>query len=106
MAIRISKVDFEEKVLHSSFLTIVDFYSDSCGACKRLAPALGELEEILEGKIKVFKVNTNFDKELNEAYGIRSNPTLLLFQSGEVLDRRTGAASVKELETWILPYMK
>ena len=41
MAVRINKDDFEEKVLKSNLPVIVDFYSDSCIACKKLAPALG-----------------------------------------------------------------
>ena len=105
MAVRISKEDFDAKVLHNNLLVVVDFYSDSCVACKRLAPALGDLEDNYEGRIAVVKVNTNFDTELSEKYGIMSNPTVLLFKSGEVIDRRTGAASFKELEAWILPYI-
>ncbi len=56
MAVRISKEEFEEKVLNSKLPVLVDFYSDSCIACKRLAPALGEIEDEFEDKIKV--VNT------------------------------------------------
>ena len=40
MAARISKADFDEKVLKSKLPVIVDFYSDSCVACKKLAPVL------------------------------------------------------------------
>ena len=106
MAARISKDDFDAKVLQNNLPVVVDFYSDSCVACKRLAPALGELEDQYEGKIDVVKVNTNFDTELSEKYGILSNPTILLFQSGKEVDRRVGAASPKELEAWILPYIE
>ena len=61
MAVRINKDDFEEKVLKSDLPVIVDFYSDSCIACKKLAPALGDVEDDYEGKLYVYKVNTNFD---------------------------------------------
>ena len=59
MAVRINKDDFEEKVLKSDLPVIVDFYSDSCIACKKLAPALGDVEDDYEGKLYVYKVNTN-----------------------------------------------
>ena len=45
MAVRISEADFEEKVLKSDKPVIVDFYSDSCVACKKLAPVLGDVED-------------------------------------------------------------
>ena len=45
MAARISKADFDEKVLKSKLPVIVDFYSDSCVACKKLAPVLGDIED-------------------------------------------------------------
>ena len=48
MAVRINKADFEEKVLKSDLPVIVDFYSDFCIACKKLAPALGDVEDDYE----------------------------------------------------------
>ena len=48
MAARISKADFDEKVLKSKLPVIVDFYSDSCVACKKLAPVLGDIEDDYE----------------------------------------------------------
>ena len=45
MAERIKLQDFDEKVLNSSLPVLVDFYSDSCVPCKRLAPVLGTVED-------------------------------------------------------------
>lgn len=101
MAERISQDNFEEKVLKSSLPVIVDFYSDSCVACKKLAPVLGDIEDDYEGKLNVFKVNTNFDAEIAIEYGISANPTLLLFNGGEKVAKKVGAANKKELEDWL-----
>lgn len=106
MAVRISKEEFEEKVLKEKLPVIVDFYSDSCIACKRLAPALGEIEDEFEDKIKVVKVNTNFDLELAQEYDIISNPTILLVINGEVVDRKTGAQNPAQLKDWITPHLQ
>ena len=106
MAVRVTKDDFDEKVLNRNLPVVVDFYSDSCVACKRLAPALGELEDQYEGKLDVVKVNTNFDTELSEKYGILSNPTILVFASGQELDRKVGALSYQDLADWILQYIE
>jgi len=101
MAERISKDNFEAKVLKSALPVIVDFYSDSCVACKKLAPVLGDIEDDYEGKINVFKVNTNFDADIAIEYGISANPTLLLFKSGEKVAKKVGAANKKDIEDWL-----
>ena len=77
------------------------FYSDSCIACKKLAPVLGDVEDDYEGKLYVYKVNTNFDKELAKEYQIAANPTLLFVKNAEVLDRKIGAHTLAELKTWV-----
>ena len=101
MAVRVTKNDFNEKVLLNKLPVVVDFYSDACVACKKLAPVLGGLEDDYEGKLEVVKVNTNFDLELAEKYNVTANPTILLINNGEEIDRRVGAASPKELYAWI-----
>ena len=100
MAVRVSKTDFEEKVLKEKLPVLVDFYSDSCVACKKLAPVLGNAEDDYEDKIKVYKVNTNFDVELAEQYEVQANPTLILFKDGQAKDRKTGALKQVELNLW------
>ena len=101
MAVRVSKADFEEKVLKEKLPVLVDFYSDSCVACKKLAPVLGNAEDDYEDKIKVYKVNTNFDVELAEQYEVQTNPTLILFKrrTGERPENRsTETGRVKQLD--------
>ena len=56
---------------------IVDFYATWCGPCKMVAPILEELAKEYEGKIDVYKIDTDQERELSAAFGIRSIPTLL-----------------------------
>ena len=60
MAARINEQQFEEKVLKADKPVLVDFYSDTCIPCKRMAGVLGEIEDDYEGKIDVVKVNVNY----------------------------------------------
>ena len=101
MAERIYTDDFKVKVLDSPIPVIVDFYSDSCIACKKLAPTLCDVEEDYEDKVKIYKVNTGYDPKLVEEYGILSNPTLILFKDGEILDKQIGAKDYDEISDWI-----
>lgn len=56
---------------------IVDFYATWCGPCKALAPILEELAGEYKGKIRVYKVDVDSEKELAGVFGIRNIPTLL-----------------------------
>lgn len=106
MAERIGKAEFEEKVLKSDLPVLVDFYSDSCIACKKLTPALGDAEDELEGQVRFYKVNTNFEEELTETYEILSRPTLVLVKNGAEAGRLTGAVKAQELISWIRTYVQ
>lgn len=56
---------------------IIDFYADWCGPCKMIAPVLEELSKEFEGKLDIYKVNTEEELELSSAFGIKSIPSFL-----------------------------
>ncbi|MDF1548471.1 MAG: thioredoxin [Bacteroidales bacterium] len=56
---------------------IVDFYADWCGPCKRIAPILEDLAKEYDGKLIVYKVDTETERELAAAFQIQSIPSLL-----------------------------
>jgi thioredoxin 1 len=56
---------------------IIDFYADWCGPCKMVAPVLEELASDFDGKIDVYKIDTEAEQELASAFGIRSIPSFL-----------------------------
>lgn len=56
---------------------IIDFYADWCGPCKMVAPILEDLSKEYEGKISMYKVDTEKEQELASVFGIRSIPSIL-----------------------------
>ena len=56
---------------------IVDFYADWCGPCRRVAPIMEKLAEEYDGKLLIYKVNTQYEADLANAFQIRSIPTVL-----------------------------
>lgn len=56
---------------------LIDFYADWCQPCKMVAPILEELSEEYKGKINIYKIDTEAERELSAAFGIRSIPSLL-----------------------------
>jgi thioredoxin len=87
MAEHLTKKDFIEKVFdyennkewkyRGDLPSIIDFYADWCGPCKMISPVLEELSKEYEGKVHVYKVNTEEEQELSAAFGIQSIPTLI-----------------------------
>lgn len=56
---------------------IIDFYADWCGPCRQLSPRIEELAKEYEGKIVVYKVDTDVEKVLSQNFGIQSLPTII-----------------------------
>jgi thioredoxin len=56
---------------------IIDFYADWCGPCKMVAPVLETLSKEYEGKLAIYKVNTDKEQELSAVFGIQSIPSIL-----------------------------
>ncbi len=85
-------------IISSPTPTLVDFYADWCGPCKMQTPILEELSRRAKGKVKVIKVDVDRNRDASIRYGVRTIPTLMLFQRGEVVWRHIGVAPLDELE--------
>ncbi len=72
---------------------VIDFYASWCGPCKAMAPILEDLAVQYAGKIDIYKVNTEVERELSAAWGIRSIPTFLFCPMSDLPQMTTGAMS-------------
>lgn len=70
---------------------IIDFYADWCGPCKMVAPVLEELSKEYEGKVDIYKVDTEDQQELASVFGIRSIPSILFCPMDEQPQMAMGA---------------
>lgn len=87
----LTKKSFQEKVFNyeqnkewkfeGNLPCLIDFYADWCGPCKQIAPVLEELSKEYEGKVNIYKVDTEAEQELAAAFGIKSIPSLLFCPS-------------------------
>ncbi len=85
---------------------IIDFYADWCGPCKMLSPILEQLSEQYEGKVKIYKVDTEAERELSAMFGIRSIPSMLFCPIGEDPQMANGALPKKQIEEIIANVLK
>jgi len=77
---------------------LIDFYADWCGPCKMVAPVLEQLSEEYEGKINIYKVDTEAQQELAAAFAIRSIPSMLFCPKEGEPQMAQGALPKQQLE--------
>lgn len=77
---------------------IVDFYADWCGPCKMLAPVLDRLAKKYDGKLSIYKVDTEAEQNLAGMFGVQSIPTLLFIPKDGQPRVAMGALPEKEFE--------
>ena len=98
MAQAFTDSNFQNEVLSSDKLTVVDFWAEWCGPCKRLAPTVDALATDYAGKITVGKLNVDDNPNTAFKFQIRGIPTLLLFKGGEVVEQIVGLAAKEDLK--------
>lgn len=77
---------------------IIDFYADWCGPCKMVAPVLEELSNEYEGKLNIYKVDTEVEQELSAVFRIRSIPSILFIPKDKQPMMQAGAMPKHMLE--------
>ena len=90
MVQEINTNSFNSEVVNSDKVTVVDFFADWCGPCRKLSPILEEVEQELSDRVKFTKINTDENIESAKEYQVSGLPTLLLFKNGEVVERLVG----------------
>ena len=94
--IKVTSQNFEEEVIKSENLVLVDFYADWCGPCKMLSPIVDQIAEE-NNDIKVVKVNVDDSQDLAMKYQVMSIPTLVVIKEGKEINRSVGLRDKSEI---------
>ena len=95
--LKINEQNFENEVLKSEGLVLIDFYADWCGPCKMMSPIIDEIAETMDGKLKVGKVNVDDNQNLAMKYNIMSIPTIIIFKNGSPVKSFVGLRDKNEI---------
>jgi thioredoxin 1 len=95
-----------EAALKSDKPVVVDFYTQSCVICKKVEPMLIALRDGLDNGVDVIKIDAEANLAVAAKYNVRGVPTLMIFQDGELKERKSGFMTAMMLREWIGPFVK
>ena len=82
--------NFKARVLDKNGVTVVDFFAPWCGPCRKMAEVLAQIADEYQGKINIYKLNTDENLETAKSMSISSLPSVLVYKNGEALERMVG----------------
>ncbi|TAN01598.1 MAG: thioredoxin [Rhodanobacteraceae bacterium] len=97
------EANFETDVLQASLQTpvLVDFWATWCGPCKTLGPILEKLADEYAGAFRLAKIDCDKEQQLAGMFGVRSIPTVVLIQNGQIADAFTGALPESQVREFL-----
>ena len=103
MTVEVNDSNFEEVVLKSEKLVIIDFWAEWCGPCRMITPIIEEISKEYAGRVLAAKVDVDSNPGISSKLGIRNIPTVMFFKDGEMVDKQVGAVPksnfISKLET-------
>lgn len=95
--VNVNSENFENEVLNSEKMVIVDFFANWCGPCKMMSPIIEKIAMENSDRIKVCKINVDESQDLAQKYKILSIPTLIFFKQGEIINMVVGLTDEEDI---------
>ncbi|NEP04043.1 MULTISPECIES: co-chaperone YbbN [Okeania] len=110
MLLSINEKTFKKEVLDASNPVLVNFWAPWCGLCKMIVPQLIQFQSEWNGHLKLVGVNADESLKLASKYQLRTLPTLILFENGQVVNRvdhfQVREDFLRTLDTFMTSYQK
>ncbi len=95
--INLTKDSYNNEVMETEKVVVIDFWATWCGPCKMMAPVVEEVAKDYPD-VKVCKVNVDEEPELSNAFKIVSIPTIVVIKNGEIIDSVVGYRPKEDIE--------
>lgn len=99
-----AKTNFHD-LIDDGLPVLIDFYADWCGPCKALAPVIQQVKDEIGDQARVIKINIDKNEALAQELNVRSIPTLMIYDKGELKWRHTGGESKQSLISRLKEYI-
>lgn len=99
--ITLNEKNFEEEVLKSDKIVLIDFWASWCGPCRMMSPVVDEIAEEMNNTVKVCKVNIDEEQNLAVKYNVMSIPTFVALKDGKEIGRSIGVQDKEEIKNML-----
>ena len=94
-------LDFQKEVLEADKPVVAEFWAPWCGYCRRLAPAVDQLEREIGGAVRILRINVDDEPDVTQKYEVDTIPALVLFRNGKASDPLVNPPSQAAMKSWL-----
>ena len=86
-----------DQLINSDKPVLVDFHAEWCGPCKMQGPILKEVAGVIDGKVRIIKIDVDKNQAIAQRFNVRGVPTMVLFKNGQIAWRESGVKSKQQI---------